>query len=114
MSHKVDDGGIKLRTWERGAGLTRACGTGACATAVAAIAASARSRRSGDDARRVADDRMGAGRADPHARRRDACVRGEIDLEALRMSVETITLGCRLNFAESEAMRAARAAGDDW
>ena len=30
--------GISLRTWERGAGLTRACGTGACATAVCAIA----------------------------------------------------------------------------
>ena len=30
---------IRLRTWERGAGLTRACGTGACATAVAAIRA---------------------------------------------------------------------------
>jgi diaminopimelate epimerase len=30
--------GIRLRTWERGAGLTRACGTGACATAVCAIA----------------------------------------------------------------------------
>jgi len=28
---------ITLRTWERGAGLTLACGTGACATAVAAI-----------------------------------------------------------------------------
>ena len=28
---------ITLSTWERGAGLTRACGTGACATAVAAI-----------------------------------------------------------------------------
>lgn len=28
---------IALRVWERGAGLTRACGTGACATAVAAI-----------------------------------------------------------------------------
>lgn len=28
---------IRARTWERGAGLTRACGTGACATAVAAI-----------------------------------------------------------------------------
>jgi diaminopimelate epimerase len=26
-----------LKTWERGAGLTLACGTGACATAVAAI-----------------------------------------------------------------------------
>lgn len=31
------DGSVKLRTWERGAGLTRACGTGACATGVAAI-----------------------------------------------------------------------------
>jgi diaminopimelate epimerase len=28
---------LKLRVWERGAGLTRACGSGACATAVAAI-----------------------------------------------------------------------------
>ena len=35
---EVASGGIRLRTWERGAGLTLACGTGACATAVAAIA----------------------------------------------------------------------------
>jgi diaminopimelate epimerase len=28
---------ILLHTWERGAGLTKACGTGACATAIAAI-----------------------------------------------------------------------------
>ena len=33
----IGDDGIHLRTWERGAGLTLACGTGACATAVAAI-----------------------------------------------------------------------------
>jgi diaminopimelate epimerase len=33
----LDGGAIRLRVWERGAGLTRACGTGACATAVAAI-----------------------------------------------------------------------------
>ena len=38
---RVSDGGVRLKTWERGAGLTLACGTGACATAVAAI----RSRR---------------------------------------------------------------------
>ena len=31
------DNHLTLRVWERGAGLTRACGTGACATAVAAI-----------------------------------------------------------------------------
>ncbi len=34
----VESDGVRLRTWERGAGLTMACGTGACATAVAAIA----------------------------------------------------------------------------
>jgi diaminopimelate epimerase len=34
----VEGGALRLRVWERGAGLTRACGTGACATAVAAIA----------------------------------------------------------------------------
>ena len=36
VAHIADDG-IHLRVWERGAGLTLACGTGACATAVAAI-----------------------------------------------------------------------------
>lgn len=34
----VRDDGIHMRSWERGTGLTLACGTGACATAVAAIA----------------------------------------------------------------------------
>ena len=34
---QVDQSGVVLLTWERGAGLTLACGTGACATAVAAI-----------------------------------------------------------------------------
>ena len=33
----VEAGALRLRVWERGAGLTQACGTGACATAVAAI-----------------------------------------------------------------------------
>jgi diaminopimelate epimerase len=33
----IEDGAIRLRVWERGAGLTLACGTGACATAVVAI-----------------------------------------------------------------------------
>lgn len=33
----VDKNNIKMRVWERGAGETLACGTGACATAVAAV-----------------------------------------------------------------------------
>jgi diaminopimelate epimerase len=33
----IEDGAVRLRVWERGAGLTQACGTGACATAIAAI-----------------------------------------------------------------------------
>ena len=28
---------IRLRVWERGVGITQACGTGACATLVAAV-----------------------------------------------------------------------------
>jgi diaminopimelate epimerase len=37
LAHVVDRGHITIRTWERGAGLTRACGSAACATAVAAV-----------------------------------------------------------------------------
>src|SRR3546814_3820517 len=33
----IGENHIRLIVWERGAGLTQACGTGACATAVAAI-----------------------------------------------------------------------------
>ena len=33
----LDRGRIRMRVWERGAGITLACGTGACATAVAAV-----------------------------------------------------------------------------
>ena len=33
----VDRENIKMRVWERGAGITLACGTGACATLVAAV-----------------------------------------------------------------------------
>ncbi|MCL9983413.1 MAG: diaminopimelate epimerase [Erythrobacter sp.] len=37
VAHLAGPDHLRLRVWERGAGLTRACGTGACATAVAAI-----------------------------------------------------------------------------
>ncbi|MEE9347846.1 MAG: diaminopimelate epimerase [Robiginitomaculum sp.] len=33
----IDAGHMRLRVWERGAGLTAACGTGACAAVVAAV-----------------------------------------------------------------------------
>src|SRR3954470_5112934 len=36
LAHIVDRDHVVMRTWERGAGLTRACGSAACATAVAA------------------------------------------------------------------------------
>jgi len=35
LAKKINDNLIKVKVWERGAGLTKACGTAACATAVA-------------------------------------------------------------------------------
>ena len=43
---QVRDDGIRMRVWERGSGITMACGTGACATAVAAAVTSRAGRRS--------------------------------------------------------------------
>mgnify|MGYP002962180446 FL=1 len=43
----LEDGKIRMRVWERGSGITQACGTGACATAVAA-ALTGRAGRSSD------------------------------------------------------------------
>lgn len=37
FAHIEEDGSIRTRVWERGSGITQACGTGACATAVAAV-----------------------------------------------------------------------------
>lgn len=34
---RVQDGGLQVVVWERGAGLTQACGTGACAAVAAAV-----------------------------------------------------------------------------
>ncbi len=34
---KLNDHILRMRVWERGAGITQACGTGSCATAVAAV-----------------------------------------------------------------------------
>ena len=108
---------IVMRTWERGAGLTRACGSAACAAAVAA--ARLRSDRKvtvtlpGGDLLiewRESDDHVlmtgpveyeFEGRFDPAL---FAAVR--------RMSVDVVTFGCRLNAYEFEVIRArGRAAG---
>jgi diaminopimelate epimerase len=37
LAHVTGPDSLRLRTWERGAGLTKACGTAACAAAVAAV-----------------------------------------------------------------------------
>ena len=37
MAQIIDESNITVNVWERGAGLTKACGTAACATAVAAL-----------------------------------------------------------------------------
>lgn len=47
----LDDNTIRLRVWERGAGLTLACGTGACA----ALVASARLNKTGRKAKMIMD-----------------------------------------------------------
>ncbi len=47
----IDDETIRLRVWERGAGLTKACGTGACAALVCA----SRAKKTGRQARMILD-----------------------------------------------------------
>lgn len=46
FAHVRPDGSIRMRVWERGSGITQACGTGACATAVAAAFVRRAGRRS--------------------------------------------------------------------
>lgn len=42
----LGEGKIRMRVWERGSGITQACGTGACATAVAAFRSGRAGRKS--------------------------------------------------------------------
>jgi len=46
LAHLCNDGTLRTRVWERGSGITMACGTGACATAVAAFLTGRASRQS--------------------------------------------------------------------
>ena len=41
----MGNGTIRMRVWERGSGITEACGTGACATAVAALVSGIAARK---------------------------------------------------------------------
>lgn len=45
VAHVINRGKIRMRVWERGAGITRACGTGACAVAVAGVRRGLTARR---------------------------------------------------------------------
>ena len=73
----VDRDTIRLRVWERGAGETLACGTGACAAVSPASAAACSTPRARDHARRRAHDRVARrGHAgDDDGRRRSRCSR---------------------------------------
>lgn len=46
FAQRTDDDSFRTRVWERGSGITMACGTGACATAVAAFLTGRASRQS--------------------------------------------------------------------
>lgn len=45
FAHIIDSTHIRMRVWERGTGITQACGTGACATLVAAVRLGLTNRR---------------------------------------------------------------------
>jgi diaminopimelate epimerase len=47
IAHRTPDGRLRMRVWERGVGITRACGTGACATLVAASRRGLTARKAG-------------------------------------------------------------------
>ena len=111
-----------MRVWERGVGITRACGTGACATLVAA----ARRKLTGRRAEIVLDGGSLEIEwlADNHVRMTGPVAvsfKGELPLAQRRpwsmtkyAMIELVSFGCRLNAFESEVMRGhAAAAGLD-
>ena len=110
-----DERTLRLRVWERGAGITRACGSGACAAVVAA-------HRRGLTGRRVTV-LLDGGALDIEWRDHDRVLmtgpaalelRGRVrpgaDRRLMMAAPEIITFGCRLNAFESEIIR--RAAGE--
>ena len=112
LAHIVSREHIVIRTWERGAGLTKACGSAACAAAVAA----ARLKRTN----RKVKVTLPGGELTIDWRERDdhVLMTGPVEFEftgtfdaalfskASRiMSLDVLTFGCRLNTAESEVIR---------
>ena len=99
---------VVIRTWERGAGLTQACGSAACAAAVAAARLRRdKSQSDGDVARRRSGIEWRE--SDDHV-----LMTGPVEYEfegpfdpallparSVCMSVDVVTFGCRLNAAES-------------
>src|SRR6476469_1298923 len=63
---------------------------------------------------RQLDHQLGAGRADPDARHRDPRFLRRARPRGAAVSVETITFGCRLNFAESATIARSAPADEDW
>ncbi len=112
LAHIVDREHIVMRTWERGAGLTKACGSAACATAVAA----ARLRRTERTVHMTLPGgeltiewrAQGRSCADDRPRRRSSSRVISIPRcspTSLKMTVDVVTFGCRLNTFESEVIR---------
>jgi diaminopimelate epimerase len=83
LAHVAARDHIVIRTWERGAGLTKACGSAACAAAVAAARLRRTERRPRDRVARprrpCADDRAGRIRARRRFRRGSVCGRGSVN-----------------------------------
>jgi hypothetical protein len=105
---------LRMRVWERGAGITLACGTGACAAAVAAIERGLTNRKvklvldggelaiewreSDEHVLMTGPIRFRFRRRGQHSKPGGSAMSG----------VEIVTFGCRLNAYESEAIRALR------
>ena len=81
LAHIVARDHIVIRTWERGAGLTKACGSAACAPRSRRPAQAHRAQGEGDAARRRTDDRLARkrrSRADDRARANSSSRAGSI------------------------------------
>ena len=106
---------LRLRVWERGAGITPACGTGACAALVAAASPRPRRAERGDHRSMAARSRS-CWREDGHVLMTGPAAVSFAGTLRPRLlaeltapcGLEIVTFGCRLNAFESEVIRRAR------